>query len=90
MSHRRTEKLPGCESRPYREHRKRELKSLSSLRLAGLILDYDIFLQEDSDAVEVILNHEFGPEIPLNNTPQVPVHLTTQLEQAEYAGPIRS
>ena len=45
----------------HREQRQRELYALSPLQRAGLILDYEIILLEDSDPIEEILNHEFGP-----------------------------
>ena len=42
---------------PQRRH---ELASYSGLRLAGLILDYGVMLDEKSDPIEVILDYEFS------------------------------
>lgn len=70
-----------------REQRERQLQAMSPLHRAGLILDYEIFLQEDSDAIEVILNHEFGSESSPTVSLHVPVSSTSQKVQAEHAGP---
>ena len=42
-----------------RAMRRRELKRFSGLRLACLIIDYGVILDEDSDPIEVILDYEF-------------------------------
>ncbi len=43
-----------------RAMRRRELMRFSGLRLACLIIDYGVMLDEDSDPIEVILDYEFG------------------------------
>ena len=40
--------------------RRQLLQDLTPLELTGLILDLDLWLEEDSDPIEVILEHEFG------------------------------
>ena len=42
-----------------RAMRRRELMRFSGLRLACLIIDYGVMLDEDSDPIEVILDYEF-------------------------------
>ena len=43
--------------------RRHELMRFSGLRLACLIIDYDLMLCEDSDPIEVILDYEFRNRI---------------------------
>ena len=45
---------------PQKENRRQQLNALSKLQLTGLILDYELILTEDSDPIEVVLNHEFA------------------------------
>ncbi len=43
-----------------RRVRRADLEAMTKLQLTGLILDYDLVLTEESDPVEVILDHEFS------------------------------
>jgi len=62
MLQRSIDNLPATDSPHSWERRERELRALSPLHLAGLIIDYGIFLQEYSDPVDLVLEFEFGPE----------------------------
>ena len=44
-----------------REERRRFLQSLSPIRLAVVVVERGLILEEDSDAIEVILDAEFAP-----------------------------
>jgi hypothetical protein len=66
--------LPACrhsseQARPLltpRLIRRRELMSYSGLRLACLIIDYGVMLDEVSEPIEVILDFEFGLQTAVN------------------------
>ena len=66
-----------------RERRENELRSLSPLSLAGLILDHGLILREDADPVELILDFEFVSR-------QTDVMSTIFASAARFAPPVKS